>query len=366
MGQIKMGILGAGTIAERSHIPGCRNQPDVELVAICDANLDRARAVAERHNIPHWFSNPDEMLALNLDAVTICTPNITHVDLGIKALEAGKHILIDKPPTTTASHARKLRDLAASRNLIFMPLFNNRFRSEVLVGRDIILSGQLDEPYYARTACMDRRGATGGWLADPQLAGGGAVMDLGVHHLDYTLFLLGYPKAVSVYGTTYKKIGSYQLKYDYDAQFMVADMRGRARPSNWAGDVEEMGVALVKFDTGLTLLVETAWAINAREDIWHTEIYGAKGGLKVDPPPVMVCTDEGGYLIDKVYDVKSVPIYPDTHSRAIRHFVDCIKGEATPLSTGQQAVQIMEIIEGIYQSRTTDQVVHFDRNPVLQ
>jgi predicted dehydrogenase len=364
---LRIGVLGAGTIAERGHLPGLLAQPDVIVEAICDLDLQRAQAVAERHGVARAFADADALLALELDAVTCCTPNVTHAPLAISALESGKHVLLEKPPAVDAAALREMADAAETADRLLMPLFNHRFREEIVLARELVARGSLGRPYYARTTLLDRRGSTPGWITDRRTAGGGALIDLGIHHLDSMLHVLGYPAAQSVSGATYSRIGSYSVRYRADEKWTVADERGRDLEPGWAGDVEEAAFALVRFEDGLTLTLETAWTMNipgARA--WESAVYGDDAGLRIDPPPVVVAAQDGDRLVDTSYDVQPVPVYPDTHARAIRHFVDCIRGEDVPLSTPAQAIQLMEIIDGIYSSAETGREVTLDARAVAR
>ncbi|KAF0957332.1 Gfo/Idh/MocA family protein [Rhodococcus sp. T7] len=354
----RIGVLGAGTIAEKAHLPGLLRQADVEIVAVCDVNGERARVVADRFGVPAAVSDPEVLFDMDIDAITCCTPNATHAELATAALEAGKHVLLEKPPAVDVPSVRKIAAAARASGVVFMPLFNHRFREEVILARRLFVEGRIGSPYYARTTLCDRRGATPGWITDQSRSGGGALIDLGVHHLDFLMYVLGHPRATVVSGSTYAKIGDYQVRYRHDAAWAVADERGRDLRPGWMGDVEEAATGLIRFDNGLNICLETAWTLNIPgRRAWETLVFGDRGGMRVDPAPVLLALDEDGYLVDAEYAVEPVPTYPDTHSRAIRNFLDTIRGAAEPVSTPAHAIHLMEIIAALYRSSATGREV---------
>jgi len=350
----RIGVVGTGTIAERNHIPGFQEQPDAEVVAVCDTVEERARQVAERTGVPGVFTRWEDLVAGDtVDAISIATPNAFHAPISIGAMRAGKHVLCEKPPALNAAEAEEVSRTSKETGRTYMACQNLRFEPEAGVLRQMVLDGALGEVYYAKTGMIRRRGSGGGWFTRKELAGGGALVDIGVHVLDRTRWIMGNPRPVSVMGIAQQKIGSYQLAHHQT--WVPAEMRGVAqRAPDWAGDVDEMAAAMIRFENGAVLFLEVSWTLNTTKEGTYTEIHGTKGGASLSP--LTIATEENGYLVDKVLKVPTIT-YQQTHARAIRHFLDCVSSGAEPLASADQAVVTMRILDAIYQSTQTGQSV---------
>jgi predicted dehydrogenase len=352
--QLGIGVIGAGTIAEGNHLPGYQKQSDARLVAIADVNGERARAIAAKFGVPHSYSDYQELLANpDVDAVSICVPNFQHAPVSMAALQAGKHVLVEKPPALSAEEGRAVAAVVEASGRVYMVCQNHRFRPEVVQLKRYVDSGALGEIYYAKTAMLRRRGSSGGWFAQKRYSGGGALIDIGVHCLDWTRWILGNPKPLQVLGITRQKIGSYSL--DEYRSYVPVDLRGQTqRPPDWAGDTEELAVAVIRMEPDITLTLEVSWTLNLEADRTSTEIFGTNAGAKLDP--LTIYTEELGRLVDKAPRVSPVP-YAETHARAIRHFLDCIREGRHPISDAAQAVVTLQILDAIYASSQTGRLI---------
>jgi predicted dehydrogenase len=351
---IGVGVIGAGNIAEMNHLPGYQKQPDVKILAVADVNGERARAVAAKFGAAQSYSNYEELLANpEIQAVSVCTPNFQHAPVSIAALNAGKHVLCEKPPALSAEEGRRVVAAAEANQRTYMVCQNHRFRPEVALLKRYVEAGEFGEVYYAKASMLRRRGSPGGWFAQKNLSGGGALIDIGVHALDYTRWILGNPPPRQVLGITRQKIGSYHL--EEHRSYTPADLRGQARrPEHWAGDADELAFAVIRMEPDLTLVLEVSWALNVEKDSTSTEIFGTKAGAKLEP--LTIYGEELGRLVDKMPRVQPIP-YAETHARAIRHFIDCIQEGKQPLSDGAQAVVTLQILDAIYESSKTGQMV---------
>jgi predicted dehydrogenase len=352
---IGIGIIGASGIAEHAHIPGYQNQPEARLVAVADVVPARATALAERFDIPHAYGSWEELL-LNPDveAVSVATPNAFHGPIAMAALNAGKHVFCEKPPATSAAEAARMKAVADISGKTLYFCFNNRFRPEVVQLKRYVDAGELGEVYYAKTATLRRRGGPGGWFADKKISGGGALVDIGVHCIDWTRYIMGKPKPIEVFGQTYAKIKTYDL--DEHRTWLPAEFRGgqQPAPADRAGDVDEMATAMVRFDNGATLFAEVSWTLNVETDSEYTQIYGTRAGASF--LPLKLFRNEFGRMVNlevKLPDGRG----PSGHSRAIRNFLDTIEGRAEPVVTPQDGVEIMQILDAVYESTTTGKSV---------
>src|SRR5438067_7880125 len=200
---LRVGIIGTGRIAG-SHIAGYEKTPGVELFAACDVIAERARETAERHRIPHVFTSFEEMVKLpELDVVSVCTPPFAHKDAAIAALEAGKHVLCEKPMALDAVEAQEMVDAwqRARRRYHnkFTIGYQGRWGRSAQTLKRFIDAGELGEIYYGRAVALRRRGVPGwGVFTNKAKNGGGPMIDIGVHALDRALWLMGHPQPASV------------------------------------------------------------------------------------------------------------------------------------------------------------------------
>jgi len=350
---IKVGIIGAGAIAEWGHIPGYLDQADAELVAVCDIVEERARRVAAELGGVRAFEDYEELLALEeVEAVSVCTANKFHAPITIAAFQAGKHVLCEKPPAMNTGEADAMVDAGRANNRVLMICLNNRFQPEIQLLKRYIEEGELGRIYYAKTGMLRRRGSAGGWFAQKEMSGGGALIDIGVHCLDWTWWLMGCPQPLQVYGQVYQEIGSYQLAYD--TAWTPADVKGRPKPPDWAGDTDELAIATIGLSGGATLRVEVSWALNNEKTTQYTELYGDRAGARLSP--LTIFGQERGRLFDKMLHVPEQEKVR-THSVAIRHFLDCIRNGTPPPTTPEQIVTLMRMLDAVYQSAQTGELV---------
>ena len=194
MEKIRVAIVGAGNIAQSAHLPAYQKRDDLEVVAIADWNLARAQDAAKKFGIPKAFQNIDDMLAnVDCDYVDICVWNRSHADCAIKAAAAGKNILCEKPMAYNLEDALKMKEAVEKAGVTFMLAVPTRYSGEAQLLREMVDAGKLGDIYYAKTANIRRRGTPIGWFTDTAKSGGGPVIDIGVHCIDRTWFLMGCP-----------------------------------------------------------------------------------------------------------------------------------------------------------------------------
>ena len=205
---MKVGIIGTGIGA--FHARGYKLCPDVEIKTICDIDIARADRFATEFDVPCVCQDFNELIEdPDIEAVSICTPNSLHAPLAIAAFEAGKHVICEKPISVSAEDAKNMVEAGKKSGKIFMMAFNNRFRGDTQLLKSHIENGELGDIYYAKTGWLRRKGIPnfGSWFTNKSTAGGGPLIDLGVHVLDLTLWLMGNPKPVYVMGSAYAMFG---------------------------------------------------------------------------------------------------------------------------------------------------------------
>lgn len=351
MSTIKVGIIGAGGIAQGSHIPALQKVKDVEVVAIADINLEKTSEVAQKFNIPNVFTDYKELIAMDeLDAVTICTPNIFHKPMSIDALKAGKHVLCEKPVAAKGSDAEEIIATAKANGKFFMAAQVQRFSPITQVLKDFAQRGDFGEIYYVKGGYIRRRGipGLGGWFTNKALALGGCMMDIGVHALDRMYWVIGAPEPVAVSGIVVQKFKENAV----DGGWPPLHTR-RGDVFTGVNDVDDMASGYVKFADGSVLLVEASWAGNC-EPYSYLELMGTKAGAKITGNDLRIY----GEMRDNLVNISPViPQRVDAFFEEMKHFVECIRTGNEPITTGQEIINVAKIIEAIYKSSETGREV---------
>lgn len=345
---VRVGIAGAGFVTARGHIPAYRRLPNVSIEAICDINVERARAVAAEFGIPRVFADFDEMLEkTELDLVSIGTPNRFHAPQTIAALGKGCHVLCEKPMALTVEEAQAMADAAkrAGRKLTLGLHF--RYRPETLVLKPMCQAGELGEIYYARATMMRRAGIPGygSHFTNKDLAGGGALYDIGVHVLDWTMYFMGHPEPVSVVGQTFSVFGPQRKKLGtWGADILPGPARF---------DVDDLAVALVKFANGAVLHLEVAWAHHGRAEE-RVQLVGREGGAEIYPAllgqgtSLRIYKDWGDRPLDITPELPRFEV--SQQARQIEDFVRHLDDPTPPVVTPEEGVILTRILAGIYRS----------------
>lgn len=347
MERLRVGVIGAGGIAAYAHIPGYKKaaaEGKAELVALADVNLERAQAAAREHGFARAYSDYREMLAEErLDAVSVATPNLYHAPATIAALEAGCHVLCEKPPAMTPAEVEAMIAAAEKAGKIFTVGLSFRFHPEVEMAKRFIDGGALGEIYAARVKVTRRRGIpTWGVFTNKELQGGGALIDAGVHMLDTALYLMGYSEPAEILGTTYQKIGN---------------RPGVGPWGQWDWEhyaVEDLALGMVRLTNGATVMVEASFADNVEKNQTYVHLSGTRGGLEL--LPLKLFREEYGSLTDTTPHWVSDR---DMHQEELRHFVACCRGEEQPRVTMGEALALQRILNGIYQSAESGTAVSF-------
>lgn len=336
MAKVKVGIIGTGGIAKGAHIPGYQAIEDVEIVALCDISPKVVEEAGEKFKVANVFTDYRKLLEMEeIDAVSVCTHNAAHMKPTIDALEAGKHVLVEKPIALNAEEGRKMVEAARRTGRKLMVGMTHRFRPRTQALKDLIRQGRLGEIYFAKSFATRRRGIPGwGVFTNKALQGGGPLIDIGVHILDLTLWFMGFPKPVSVLGATYAKIGT----------------RKPALGSDWTWDhrkfeVEDLGVGLIRFENGATLFLEASFAANIEKGEFNCLLYGDKGGAELDP--FRIYTEYSGMLAD----ITPVGIQePSAFPREMAAFVEAVRKDKPVPIPGEEALVTTRILDAIYES----------------
>ena len=344
MAKLRAAIIGAGQIARKSHIPNYLSMGDeVEIVGICDRNIEAARTAAIESGIPYWSSDHKEMLDMvNPDIVNVCVPNKFHFTAVCDSLDADCHVLCEKPPAVSYKEAELMMKKADECSKLLSYGFHLRHGENVRIMKEKALNGEFGQIYFAKAEWLRRRGIPGwGNFTNREIQGGGPLIDIGVHMLDIAVYLMDYPEIDHVSATSHDLIGKRKgvgLMGDWDPQKF---------------NVEDSLFGFIRFKNGAGLSISTSFALNMKEkDRKSLEIYGDRLGASLFPPETF--GEEGSMLTDTVYPFAKDE---DLHLKSLRNFVKACRGEEKLLVTAEQGTYVQRIVEALYASAESGEAV---------
>ena len=325
---------------------GYESMPDLcEMVAVCDVNPETANTAAQKFNVPKTYSDYRQMLSQeSLDAVSVATPNAFHMQPTIDALNAGIHVICEKPLAMDAAEARAMCSAARDSGKILQVALQMRFTGAARFMKQFIDAGNMGDIYYARAQALRRRGVPHwGVFIDKEKQGGGPLIDIGVHILDLTLFLMGYPKPVSASGKTWDMLGK-------DPN--IVNPWGEYDRSKFT--VEDFAVGLIKFDNGAVVVLESSFMANLDGDPFTTQLFGTKAGATVKgwgDDPIEIFSESNKQLFNM--KPKNVPHVESSHVDEISAFVDAILNNKPSPVPGENGLVLNAVFDALYKSSDT-------------
>ncbi|RBW70891.1 Gfo/Idh/MocA family protein [Bacillus taeanensis] len=342
MSKLRLGIIGVGGIAQDRHIPAFLQLKDnVTIAALSDVNLERAKEAAAKFDIPHVFENYEEMFN-EVDAVCICTPNKFHAEISITALQSGVHVLCEKPMALSAEECEAMLEASKKADKVLAIAYHYRFMKEAQAAKRMITNKEIGTPLVVRVQALRRRKVPGwGVFTNKELQGGGSLIDYGCHLLDLALWLMGNPKHVEVTGTAYNALSKTPNQVNLWGAF-----------DHQTFNVDDHVTAYIKFENGASLLLETSWAANIKDDAEHLSISGVDGGL--DLFPFQLYQAKNGMLINS--EAAWIPGEDNPGVPQARNFVQACLGKEELIVKPEEAMQVSEIIDAIYESSSSKEL----------
>jgi len=340
--KLKIGIIGTGGISQ-IHMKGYASMPELcEIAAFCDVNPESAKAASEKWGPGKTYTDYHDLLKdKEIDAVSVATPNKYHLQPTVDALNAGKHVLCEKPLGMNAAECKLMCSAAKHNKKILQVALQNRWTAACRFMKDYVDGGHMGDLYYARAQALRRRGVPGwGVFIDKEKQGGGPLIDIGVHILDFTLYLMGYPKPISASGKTWDTLGKNPELWngmgDYD--------RGKFT-------VEDFAVGLIKFENDIVVTLESSFMGNMDGNPFQTQLFGTKAGAMIkvyDNDPIEIYTEQNKQLFNM--RPANVPQVESSHVDEVRAFVDAIvHGKPSPVP-GEQGLVLNAVFDALYKS----------------
>lgn len=351
---LNVAIVGLGGICKWQHTPAYQKMDNVRIAAICDINPEKIKEFKEMFDMPDVpsFTDFHELVKLEgLDFVDICTPNYLHSEIAVAAMEQGLHVFCEKPDAVSVSEALRMKEASEKYGRHLMVMRNNRYMPGPRYLKEFIEDGKMGEIYCGRCGWQRRRGipGKGGWFTTKERSGGGPLIDLGVHMIDLSIWLMGNPKPVSVSGCTYSKFSGDAAAADSEhAKFGDA-------VENGVFDVEDLAMGFIRFDNGACLQLEFSWASNIEEEKRFVELRGTKAGFTWGQDgSVRIFGEEDGVLFNLQPELGDMG---DGHERALRHFSEILLDGRAPDYVPEQGLNMIKILDGIYESARTGREV---------
>ena len=350
---MKIGLIGCGSIGS-CHAGAYKNLSDrVELVACCDIVEGRAKNYAERYGFEKYYTDINTMFEeCELDAVSVCVWNSAHKDCTITALRNGANVICEKPMAMNTAEALEMQTEAEKAGKLLMIGFVRRHGNDAATALDFIKKDYLGEIYHMKASYIRRVGFPGNWFGDKEYSGGGPLIDLGVHIIDLCRYLAGNPKPVTVFGVTFDKLGARD-----NVRGNVPAWTAESTVDKPKFNVEDMAIATIRFDNGMVLSAEASFSLHVENDYQKIELFGTKAGLNLSP--FTLYTECNDMLADVV--IRGNVGCGDFFTEEIRNFLDSIEGKAECKAPAEDGVELMRILDAIYESARTGRSVDIVR-----
>ncbi|MGJ6186609.1 Gfo/Idh/MocA family protein [Listeria monocytogenes] len=356
---LKVGIIGCGGIANGKHMPSLLKAEKAEMVAFCDIVLEKAEAAAKEfgsENASVYTSYIELLQDKSIDVIHVCTPNISHAEISIAAMEAGKHVMCEKPMAKTTEEAKSMIEAANRTGKKLTIGYQNRFRKDSDYLHQVCENGELGDIYYAKAKAIRRRAVpTWGVFLDEEAQGGGPLIDIGTHALDLTLWMMDNYKPKYVVGNSYHKLAKKEN---------AANAWGSWDPNKFT--VEDSAFGFITMENGATIVLEASWALNTLDvGEARTSLSGIEGGADMEDG-LRINGEAHSQMYEKKIQLEAggVDFYDGTGDDPAlieaEQWLEAIEKNTDPVVKPEQALVVTQILEAIYESSKTGQPVYFN------
>ncbi len=324
MKKTNIAVVGLGGIAQLVHLPILSKLNSVNIAAVSEVNKNRLKTVGNKFNVSNQYSDYKKMLAENdIDAVIIATPTKSHLEVSLEAINAGKHILIEKPIAVNYEEAKKINDAAKKAKVKAMVGMNFRFRPDAMLLKSMINGSELGDLFYIRCGWSRKQSSEEKWFRKKTESGGGVLIDLGIMLLDLGIWFLDYPPVKSVSVQTY----SHKVK-----------------------GVEDSAVGFLRFKNGSVINFEVSWSLHSEKDSFNLTAFGTEGTGHLNPFRAYKRVDSARIDYTPTGSASTKNLYKKSYENELKHFISSIRGNTPFLSSSEEAVTRMKLLEAIYES----------------
>lgn len=333
MNQIKIGIVGLGSIAQLVHLPMLKKLNNAAITAVSEVNKNRLLNVGEKFGIKNQYVNYEEMLDReDLDAVIIATPTNTHLPIALACIERKKYLLIEKPISRSIQETQLIVDAAKKNDVKVMVGMNFRYRPDVMLLKSIINSGDLGEIFYVKCGWLRKQSSDGQWFTKKESSGGGVILDLGIVLLDLSLWLLNFPEIASVSTQNF---------------------------SINTTSVEDCSLSMIRCKPNALINMETSWSLNSENDAFYLDIYGSKGNASLNPLRVFKKINDQQIDMTPSGSDNYLSLFKKSYLNELKHFLGAVQGVNPLFSPAEESLPRMKVIDSMYQSAQSRKEVYF-------
>lgn len=321
---VGIALVGAGNIAQSIHLPIISQMPNVKIEAIVDRQVAKTKVLAEKYKATKTARSLDEVLNdPAIEGVIVTSSTDAHAKNAMEAIAAGKHVFIERPAARTLEETLEIKQAAAENEVGVMVGMNHRFRPDIVHMKNAVDRGDIGEVFYIKAGWVKQRSTDAKWMANADKAGGGVLIDLGVSVIDMILHTFDFGRVRSVVCNTYNQ----QTK-----------------------SVEDIVVSMITFENGSVATIETSWSLMREEDLYYCNVFGKKGSAYINPFKLVKKVGNKFQTVQPRQNKTQLAIYKDSYAAELKHFVNAVRGIIPMVSTIDEAVERMKIVEAMYAS----------------
>jgi predicted dehydrogenase len=324
MERTKIGVVGLGWVAQVVHLPVLLKLPEAEVVAVCDRDKSRGKLVAEKFGIKKIYADIQQMLQNEeISVVIVCTSTDAHKEVTLPSLRAGKDVLVEKPIARHYAEAVEMADVARETKRKLMVGMNHRFRPDTMILKSFIEGKELGKIFYTKAGWLRRRSTDSGWITQKDKSGGGAFIDLGIVMLDMALWTMGFPEVKRVQATHF----NHKTK-----------------------QVEDTSVVSITLKSGSLINIEVSWSMCLDNDVYYVNVFGTEGSATLTP--FRINKELHGTVANLAPAKMESPqhIFKRSYENEIRHFLGAVRDLHPVISSADEAVQRMRVVDAVYKS----------------
>ena len=334
MKQISVGIVGVGEIAQNFHLPVYKQMKNVKMVAIYDRVKSKAEILAEKFGIPYVCDSFEEMLNLEkLNAVDICASTDAHYKLAVQSIKAGKHTFIEKPIARNYAEALAIAEVAnAHPDVKVMIGHSQRFRYDAKLIKQLVQLKEIGDVFYIQASWLQKK-RSAEWRNDIERSGGGVLIDLGVSLIDSLLWVIDHKPIKSVCATTFNHVTK---------------------------DSEDVCIANIRFKDSSVATMEMSWSLFTKNTNFSFNVYGSQGAVKINPVQIFKSNGEIINPVANDENMTNLSVHKKSFESELKHFINSIAGLVPVISTPNEAVKVMKIIDLMYKSAELGKEIEFE------
>ncbi|HEY9167350.1 MAG TPA: Gfo/Idh/MocA family oxidoreductase [Candidatus Kryptonia bacterium] len=324
MEEIKLGVIGGGAIAQIIHLPLLKKLDGVKVIALAEQDKQKLQILGQQHGIQKLYHNTADLLAdPEIDAVDICTTSDTHFDIALKALNAGKNVLIEKPPTINHSECETLAKTAEEKGKVVLAAMNNRFRADFMMLKSYLLEKQLGDVFYVNAAWHKQEPSTKMHLSSNPQSRRGVTLDLGIVLIDLALWLLNFPKVIAVNSALFSR----RFK-----------------------KIEDTALITLRTKNGAMIRLDASWGLQQPDESFKFELYGTNGSATLNPLILHHRVKDELVSLTPIQNSKFENVFKRSYETELSNFVRFLTGVKSDMPTITQMCQVMKVVDAAYAS----------------